>query len=597
MQIDQIKESKNYFRLAKYLNSFELETLQYDGGSLDNASMERFMFIFYAEWNNESMEVRTNLLLHQYIFIQKKIKLIFLDIEKDNDCNYFIENKELAISPSTLPYILWCTSLNWKGDFVNQNHLTKYLRNDDDMFFKLAIGHSLKNVIEINSLFDFLSIHDEFPQDENLQKLFKGKVVLNISNLKSLKQVISSHTRKTTIPSTSLLSPTETVSISDRPLYLFVAGDRSKVGKSSVCLGLLGSLLRHGFTPSDLAYIKPATQCEQPQLITKYCNFYGIANRGLGPVIFYKGFTREFLKGNVGSSDDLLNHIQHSVEEIGRNKKLVIIDGVGYPGVGSICGISNADIAKKLKAPVLIVGKHGVGDAIDSYNLNSTFFKYYGLFVIGSIFNRFPIDGFYSLVNCKEAIDGYFDQYKKDSNEAVFGYLPELEELVHMREEIEKESLLTMKEEQQQEQGKKRNGLHLDSQMTEDEILDKHNNNKEGICYRMNFVHSDSETKRILLANKWIDVFCNYINTDKLFRTLLKLYSTEIHQIRNVQNVSSGVKIADDNMLLDSTEEYIPLQDTSVNNLSIHRRIETKKLKTRAEIEIEAQLKGAKLGG
>ena len=34
-----------------------------------------------------------------------------------------------------------------------------------------------------------------------------------------------------------------------QPLLLFVAGDRSKVGKSSVCLGLLGSLLRLGFEP------------------------------------------------------------------------------------------------------------------------------------------------------------------------------------------------------------------------------------------------------------------------------------------------------------------------------------------------------------
>lgn len=101
-----------------------------------------------------------------------------------------------------------------------------------------------------------------------------------------------------------------------KPLLLFVAGDRSKVGKSrcdckrmdeqlpvlhlacqccccparksmlhvtmekkhipliqhtpihphhSVCLGLMGALLRVGFEPQDLAYIKPATQCESPQ--------------------------------------------------------------------------------------------------------------------------------------------------------------------------------------------------------------------------------------------------------------------------------------------------------------------------------------------
>lgn len=37
--------------------------------------------------------------------------------------------------------------------------------------------------------------------------------------------------------------------------------------QKSVCLGLMGSLLRVGFEPQDLAYIKPATQCESPQVI------------------------------------------------------------------------------------------------------------------------------------------------------------------------------------------------------------------------------------------------------------------------------------------------------------------------------------------
>lgn len=59
------------------------------------------------------------------------------------------------------------------------------------------------------------------------------------------------------------------------PLRVFVAGDRSQVGKSSVCLGLLAALLRAGYSPGELAYIKPATQCESPQLIGKFCGSHG----------------------------------------------------------------------------------------------------------------------------------------------------------------------------------------------------------------------------------------------------------------------------------------------------------------------------------
>ena len=33
----------------------------------------------------------------------------------------------------------------------------------------------------------------------------------------------------------------------------------------------------------------------------------------------------------------------------------LIIDGVGFPSVGSIVGVDNADVAKAAKAPVLLV--------------------------------------------------------------------------------------------------------------------------------------------------------------------------------------------------------------------------------------------------
>lgn len=83
-------------------------------------------------------------------------------------------------------------------------------------------------------------------------------------------------------------------------------------------------------------------------------------------------------------------------------RKVVVIDGVGYPAVGSICGVSNAEVAATLDAPVLLVGKSGVGDAVDSFNLNSCFFEARGVRVLGGVFNRLSTQGFYSLEKCKE---------------------------------------------------------------------------------------------------------------------------------------------------------------------------------------------------
>ncbi|CAM9480697.1 unnamed protein product [Ectocarpus fasciculatus] len=215
-------------------------------------------------------------------------------------------------------------------------------------------------------------------------------------------------------------------------VLVFVAGDRSQARKArariSTCLGLLGALLRReDLRSSDLAYIKPATQCEKPQLVTDWCEANGVACRGIGPVVFYKGFTREFLKGGAGTSEDLLQEIRDAVEEISSGKKVVVVDGVGYPAVGSICGVSNGDVAAALKAPVLLVGKSGVGDAVDSYNLNACFFEARGVRVLGGVFNRISTAGYYSLERCREAVTSYFSQANPSA--LPYGFVPEIASL------------------------------------------------------------------------------------------------------------------------------------------------------------------------
>lgn len=67
------------------------------------------------------------------------------------------------------------------------------------------------------------------------------------------------------------------------------------VGKTSVCLGILGNLVRLGYPCESLAYIKPATQNENTQLIQVYCERMGITCEPIGPIVYYRGFTRAFL--------------------------------------------------------------------------------------------------------------------------------------------------------------------------------------------------------------------------------------------------------------------------------------------------------------
>ena len=240
-------------------------------------------------------------------------------------------------------------------------------------------------------------------------------------------------------------------------IRIFIAGDRSQVGKSSVCLGLLGSFLRMGYPASSVAYIKPATQCEEAQLVTEYCKNQGIDYCPVGPIVYYRGFTRAFLNGETESANELLAKVSAAVDSLAKDKAVVVIDGVGYPAVGSITNTDNSAVAmasgyvrnlkhenknvnvnvgsgSRIPPAVLIVGKRGVGDAIDSYNMNATYFRSNHVPVIGGIFNRLPADGYYSLENCKRPITAYFDKQFKCDDQTVFGFIPELEAIADSRD-------------------------------------------------------------------------------------------------------------------------------------------------------------------
>jgi dethiobiotin synthetase len=209
-------------------------------------------------------------------------------------------------------------------------------------------------------------------------------------------------------------------------LYLYMSGDRSSVGKSSLCWALLSILVDILHVPPNLlAYTKPATQCEALQNVTEYCRARGVEELSIGPVVFYSGFTRAFLSGETPSSAELLQQIQQSIYHLSIGKRLVLVDGVGYPSVGSICGVGNAQVCASLRLPVLLVGRPGVGDAVDSYNLHKDYFCYHGVHVLGAVFNKLEMTGFYARAQCESAVNSYFRQFQPSN--PPYGFVPKVE--------------------------------------------------------------------------------------------------------------------------------------------------------------------------
>jgi len=315
-------------------------------------------------------------------------------------------------------------------------------------FAQLAINRDKERVgaAILNALESLSMIEMDEEEDEGDCKGKGLSTPLNPSSDKHTDMNIDTNTTDTT-------TPNPTPPITKGPIRIFVAGDRTQVGKSSICLGLLGTLLHKlNHSPETLAYIKPATQCEESQLVTQYCESVGIDTVSSAPLVYYKGFTRAFLKGETDGSEVLLRKVSKAVDDLFLGsgddivgKKVVIIDGVGYPAVGSITGTDNADIARACGYPldvsnenennngssnrrppgVLLVGCSGVGNAIDSYNLNASYFKAKDVPVIGVVFNRLSSEGYYALEKCRAPITSYFKQQTR--NDQVFGFIPEVE--------------------------------------------------------------------------------------------------------------------------------------------------------------------------
>jgi dethiobiotin synthetase len=143
-----------------------------------------------------------------------------------------------------------------------------------------------------------------------------------------------------------------------------------------------------------LAYIKPVTQCITQQTVALFCQQTKIPYIDIGNLVFRKGFSRDFIDGLTKHSDELMADVVASILSIGKDKDVVIIDGVGDPSVGSVVGVSNIDVALSFPCNVIFVGKPGIGAAIDNTVLCVSFMQYKGLTNIGIIYNKIPLSAF-----------------------------------------------------------------------------------------------------------------------------------------------------------------------------------------------------------
>jgi dethiobiotin synthetase len=172
---------------------------------------------------------------------------------------------------------------------------------------------------------------------------------------------------------------------------IYVAASNQHVGKTTCTLGLVSALMREGY---HVGYCKPVGQksLEENQRVDKDTVLFAdlidfvIDPELHSPIILGTGATTRYLDNpeEFHFEEDILS----AASRLGKTHDVVIFEGTGHPGVGSIVGMSNAHVAKLVKAPVIMVVEGGIGSTTDSLNMDLSLFREEGVPILGVIINK-----------------------------------------------------------------------------------------------------------------------------------------------------------------------------------------------------------------
>ena len=175
---------------------------------------------------------------------------------------------------------------------------------------------------------------------------------------------------------------------------IFIAATGQNVGKTTICLGMIAMLKKRY---PKLGFMKPVGQqhlkvndcllVDKDVVLFKETFNLPAKYSHMSPVIFPRGFTRDFLDGKIATAD-LEKRIDESYKVISEENDFTIVEGTGHVGVGSIVDLNNAKVAKRLGLDVVIIAKGGLGSAFDELSLSKSMCDQMGVKVTGVILNR-----------------------------------------------------------------------------------------------------------------------------------------------------------------------------------------------------------------
>ncbi len=224
-------------------------------------------------------------------------------------------------------------------------------------------------------------------------------------------------------------------------MVVYLTGFRQHAGKTVTSLGILSQLRKH-LDAREIGYLKPVGQQlvrgaagvtvdKDVELIGEFAGLTDLPLAQLSPVRFSTNFTRSYLDSRYRArlTRALSLEIQCSIAKLA-DRRIIIAEGSGHPGVGSVVGLSNATVGKLLGAQTIFVSGGGIGRALDTIDVDLTYFLYHGCQVSGLIINKVIPD---KAAQVRRYItEDLINQRYAAANGAalhIFGYMPAIPDL------------------------------------------------------------------------------------------------------------------------------------------------------------------------
>ncbi len=201
---------------------------------------------------------------------------------------------------------------------------------------------------------------------------------------------------------------------------IFLSAIHQHAGKTTIALGLYQALKDQGIRSS---FIKPVGQQvvsvgrqyvdKDSYLINKvyHCRRH---IKEMSPITIGRGFTQKYI---FHPQKELAEPILAAFKKVSRKKDMVIVEGTGHAGVGSVVDLSNADVAGMLQSKVIIIAEGGIGKCIDEVMINKALFDLKKIDILGVIVNKVLPEKYHKI---KKSLSRGF----KNKNIRLLGVVP-----------------------------------------------------------------------------------------------------------------------------------------------------------------------------